>query len=104
MKKIYAILSVLLLIGSTAYGQTAQEKASIVDIVSQFTSTFGGRTETSRLEDYQIDEQQKEIRIYVNEIMAWYHFDRARVEQTYAMMRAALPKSRRDYRLRIYSN
>ena len=103
MKKIYAILSVLLLIGSTAYGQTPQEKASIVDIVSQFTSTFGGRTETSRLEDYQIDEQQKEIRIYVNEIMAWYHFDRARVEQTYAMMRAALPKSRRDYRLRIYS-
>lgn len=83
--------------------QKPQEKNGIANFVATFTSGYGGRQVESRLEDFQIDDENKEVRVYADEVMAWYHFDRARVEQTYAALRQLLPPERRSYKLQIYS-
>ena len=83
--------------------QKPQEQNSIASFVAGFTSGSGTRKVESHLEDLQIDTVQKEVRVFADEIMAWYHFDRNRVEQTYEALRQLLPAERRDFKLKIYS-
>lgn len=89
--------------GVRTYAQTPQEKISISNFLANFTSSFAGRKEVCRLENYVVDDANKEVRVFANEVMAWYPFDRARVEQTYAALRNILPEACRSYNLHIYS-
>lgn len=100
---LFLLLFFLCLALTPSYSQVLRETGSIAEFVAGFTSSFSGRTEACRLEDYQIDNENKEVRVYANEIMAWYHFDRPLVEQTYSALRALLPEDYRSYKLRIYS-
>ena len=93
----------LWLTGAACFGQTAQERGNVANYVAQFTSGYAGRIEVCKLEDLKIDHENKEVRVYAGEVMAWYSFDRSRVERTYQELRGVLPASCRDYRLKIFS-
>lgn len=103
VKKRYLLALGLVWLAGLCPAQKPQEQNSIASFVAGFTSGSGTRKVESHLEDLQIDTVQKEVRVFADEIMAWYHFDRNRVEQTYDALRQLLPAERRDFKLKIYS-
>ena len=106
MKKLGFVIVVSILLGMLnchVCAQTPEERNAIANFVTGFSSNYAGRREICKLEDLQIDNDARELRVYANEVLAWYHFDRAKVESTYEKLRALLPTKYQDYKLRLFS-
>ena len=75
---------------------------AILSAIQPFEFGFNGRAEPLKIEDIKTDDKEKVLHIYVNEPLAWQHFDEEKVESVYACVAEQLPEKYEDYDVRIY--
>ena len=102
IKTLFAI-GLLFQAEAVCFAQEPQVQTNIASFVAGYSSVYAGRREACKLENLIIDNESRQVRVYANEVLAWYSFDRAKVEQTYQQLRNILPASYKDYKLLLYS-
>jgi len=102
MGRLHVLGWLLLLAGATCYGQTIQEQANVANFLDQFSWVRGNRKDACRLEDFQIDNEAKEVRVHANEVLGWYSFDRDKVVEIYQKLQATLPESCKTYNQKLF--
>ena len=102
IKTLFAI-GLLFQAEAVCFAQEPQVQTNIASFVAGYSSVYAGCREACKLENLIIDNESRQVRVYANEVLAWYSFDRAKVEQTYQQLRNILPATYKDYKLLLYS-
>ncbi|MCR5181300.1 MAG: hypothetical protein K6C30_08845 [Bacteroidaceae bacterium] len=103
MHRLFLTIGLYILSVCIAAAQTPIDPSSLSRFVASFSSSFAGRREVCKLEDFRVDNEKKQIHVYANEVLGWYSFDRAKVEQTYEQLRNLLPSTYQSYQLCLYT-